>query len=249
MNDSIVEKLAKIRREVQVHSISEDTNRCIQLIEALIDYFSDRSVGINFYTEAALEVAIYRARAEDVSRAHQDSIIIEELKRTNQAHKHRSDYFEQVCSDLKVSIGKYQTEISSLSLTVIKHQRNYEAGQTELVRVKKELEELKKVNDSLVTSISHQDRASVEENSKLKARVESLTKSERDFSDAFKSTKRKLLLCRRQHQDLLMYQNQQQLPDHQKLYARLEYLQFDQRQFLLDYQLEVEPQSLFLVPQ
>jgi len=203
MNDSIVEKLSKIEREVKRQNVSDDTNRCLQLLEALIDYFSDNSFGINFYTEAALEVAIYRARAEDVSRARQDSIIIDELRRSNEAHKHRADYFEQICTDLKTSIAKNQTEISSLSLTVLKHQRNYEAGQTELIRIKKDLEECQKVNASLVSSISSQDRATTAENAKLKAKMESLTKSEKDYSDAFKSTKRKLQLCRRQHQELL----------------------------------------------
>jgi hypothetical protein len=41
------------------------------------------------------------------------------------------------------------------------------------------------------------------ENAQLKAKIESLTKSEKDYSDAFKSTKRKLQLCKRQHQELL----------------------------------------------
>jgi len=203
MNDSIVEKLSKIERDVKRLNVSEDTSRCLQLIEALIDYFSDISSGINLYTESALEIAVYRARAEDVSRAHQDSIVIEELRRNNQAHKHRADYFEQICTDLKTSIAKNQTEISSLSLTVLKHQRNYEAGQTELARIKKELEECQKVNTSLVSSISTQDKATIVENAELKARMYSLTKSEKDYSDAFKSTKRKLQLCRRQHQELL----------------------------------------------
>jgi len=172
-------------------------------VDYLFDYVEDPLSELNIYTPADLDVAIYKARASDSERLKESSIIIEELKKVSAAHKHRADHFERVCSEHLTCITRYQTEISSLSLTVIKHQRNSEASQSELTKMKREFEELTKVNSTLAASISHKDRASTLENAALKARVDSLQKSADDYSDAFKSTKRKLLLAKRQHMDLL----------------------------------------------
>jgi len=203
MTAKVLDNLSKLQSSLRAAKTIPNISRCLTILDNLFDYIEDPLTELNIYTSADLDVAIYKARASDSERLKESSIIIEELKKVSAAHKHRADHFERVCSEHLTCITRYQTEISSLSLTVIKHQRNSEASQSELTKMKREFEELTKVNSTLAASISHKDRASTLENAALKARVDSLQKSADDYSDAFKSTKRKLLLAKRQHKDLL----------------------------------------------
>lgn len=199
----ILESLSKLQDSISASKSIPNKSRCTAIISNLADYIEDPSTELKFYTTADFEVAIYRARSSDIEKLKESSVIIDELKKASAAHKHRADHFERVCSEHLTSISRCQTEISSLSLTVIKHQRNSESSQAELNKVRREYEEVMKVNSTLAASISSQDRASTIENAELRAKLDSLQKSADDYSNAFKSTKKKLQLSRRQHMDLL----------------------------------------------
>jgi len=203
MTAKILERLSKLQDDLRASKFTPDISRCHSILGTVADYIKEPAAGLQIYTSADLDVAIYKARSSDSEKIKESSIIIEELRKISAAHKHRADHFERVCSDHLTCITRYQTEISSLSLTVIKHQRNSEAAHSELTKMKREYEEISKVNSMLAASISESDRETTLENSILKARVDSLTKSADDYSNAFKSTKKKLLLARRQHMDLL----------------------------------------------
>lgn len=203
MNKQILDYLAKARHSFRVSKGIPELERCTSLLDSLVDYIEDPSSELDIYTHTDLDIAIYRARSSDSEKIKELSIIVDELKRSSAAHKTRADHFERVCGEHVTTIVRLQTEVSKMSLTVIKHQRNSEASQSELNRMKREFEEVQKVNASMAASISSQERASTLENSTLKARVDSLQKSLDDYSNAFKSTKRKLVLARRQHMNLL----------------------------------------------
>jgi len=203
MTEKVLDNLSKLQSNLRAAKTIPNIPRCIAVVDSLFDYIEDPLSELNIYTSADLDVAIYKARASDSEKLKESSIIIEELKKVSSAHKHRADHFERVCNENLTCITRYQTEISSLSLTVTKHQRNSEASQSELIKMKREFEEITKVNSTLAASISSKDRAYTLENAALKARMDSLQKSADDYSNAFKSTKRKLLLAKRQHMDLL----------------------------------------------
>jgi len=203
MTAKVLDKIAKLQSALSLSKGIPNVSRCLSIVDSLSDYIEDPTSELKIYTSADLDVAIYRARASDSEKIKESSIIIEELRKVSSAHKHRADHFERVCNEHLTSITRYQTEISSLSLTVIKHQRNSEASQSELTKMKREYEEIQKVNSTLAASISSSDRVTTLENANLKSRLDSLQKSADDYSSAFKSTKRKLLLAKRQHMDLL----------------------------------------------
>jgi len=203
MTAKILENLTKLQNSLRASKSVPGNARCLLILDTLADYIDEPATELNIYTSADLDVAIYKARSTDSEKIRELSIIVEELRKVSSAHKHRADHFERICSEHLTCITRYQTEISSLSLTVIKHQRNSEAAQSELTNMKREYEEISKVNSTLAASMSANDRAHTLENSTLKARVDSLQKSADDYSNAFKSTKKKLLLAKRQHTDLL----------------------------------------------
>lgn len=185
------------------HSTIPERGRCIAALDTISRYLEDTEGTLDLYTATDLDIAIYKARSKDVERIKESSIIIEELKKTSTAHKHRADHFERVCNDYTITIRKYQTENAKLTVTFSQNQKNLEATQAELNRLYQEHEKLKTTHQSLVASTSTSTRDYTRENAILRSRLESLQKSEMDYSNAFKSTKKKLQLAVRKHKDLL----------------------------------------------
>ena len=203
MNFLIASKLESTEREIKGLDDTIEKTRISSAIKAVCSYLRGIDDELAIYTASDLELELFRARAEDISKNRELTIRLEEFRREISTLKSRSSYFESQCNDYLRCIKQYQTEIASLSLTVHKHQKNFEASSTENAKMKVEIQELKTLNSTMADSISEDRRSATIENATMKAELDTLQKSTKDYKAAFVSTKKKLQLAHQRHMNLL----------------------------------------------
>ena len=203
MNLVIASKLETLEQDIKKLSDSFETAKAARAIKAICSHLRGVDGELSFYTLADFEVELYQARAVDIARNKELTIKLAEFRQEISALQARSSHFEAQCNDYLRCIKKYQSEISSLTSTVHKHQRNFEATSAENDKLKTEIQELKVLNTTMADSISEDRRTSMMENATMRAELNTLQKSTQDYKAAFASTRKKLQLTRQRHMNLL----------------------------------------------